>query len=268
MPLDHPERIALLFFAYLAALGAIRRRPLPGVLALAAAGVLLTSHRLQARLLPVSPWLAGYARDVWMLALLFAGYRVAGLFFQRPDRVLEQRLLRLDRDASAWLGISAASRVAVRAAPWLELAYLCVYPMIPLGAWIVTQRSPLMSELFWTLVLASGYACYGALPWLQTRPPRALEPVVGAAVRPTWLRRLNAGILEWGSIGANTLPSGHAATAVAVALGVSLAAPAAGAAFTVLAAAIAVATVVRRYHYLADTVLGIGVALLVALVFG
>ena len=62
------------------------------------------------------------------------------------------------------------------------------------------------------------------------------------------------------SVLVNTCPSGHAATAVAVALTIALAgAPATGAAFLFVAASIAVATVMARYHYTLDTLLGLTV---------
>jgi membrane-associated phospholipid phosphatase len=61
----------------------------------------------------------------------------------------------------------------------------------------------------------------------------------------------------------NTVPSGHAAGAFSVALALTPGLPVAGGVFLVLAVAITVATVVGRYHYLADSVLGVLVALAV-----
>jgi len=57
------------------------------------------------------------------------------------------------------------------------------------------------------------------------------------------------------------VPSGHAAGAVAAALTVGSSMPAAGAALMVLAVSIAAASVLGRYHYLVDAVLGILVAI-------
>jgi membrane-associated phospholipid phosphatase len=75
------------------------------------------------------------------------------------------------------------------------------------------------------------------------------------------LRRFNEAVLKRGSIQVNTVPSGHAAGAVATALAVASAMPIAGVVFLVLAASIAIATVVGRYHYVVDSVLGVIVAL-------
>ena len=104
------------------------------------------------------------------------------------------------------------------------------------------------------------------LPWLQTRPPRVVEGLLPASDAGTPadrapLRRLNLAILRTSSNQVNTLPSGHVAAALAVALMVLASAPAAGLAFLALAAAIALSTVVGRYHYTIDTFAGVAVAL-------
>jgi membrane-associated phospholipid phosphatase len=105
------------------------------------------------------------------------------------------------------------------------------------------------------------------LPWLQTRPPRVVESLVPVpdrahlAVEPGLFRRLNLAILRTSSNQVNTLPSGHVAAALAVALTVLASAPAAGVAFLALSAAIALATVVGRYHYAVDSLAGVAVAL-------
>ena len=143
----------------------------------------------------------------------------------------------------------------------LEAAYLSVYPFIPAGAIVVLNTGAAGAvDRFWVVVLVAGFVCYGALPFLQTRPPRSIEgDTVGG--KSAGVRQLNLAILERGSIGVNTLPSGHASTAVAVALSVWSVAPGAGAVFALLAILIAVSTVVGRYHYAVDTVLGIAVGL-------
>jgi membrane-associated phospholipid phosphatase len=75
------------------------------------------------------------------------------------------------------------------------------------------------------------------------------------------VRRFNAAILNRGSIQVNTVPSGHAAGAVATALAVFDVMPGEGILFLALAAAIVVSTVLGRYHYLVDSLLGVLVAL-------
>jgi membrane-associated phospholipid phosphatase len=77
------------------------------------------------------------------------------------------------------------------------------------------------------------------------------------------LRRLNLLVLHRGSIQANTVPSGHAAGAVATALMVMAYLPGPGLALMVLAFAIMAGSIVGRYHYLMDSVLGAAVAVVV-----
>ena len=206
------------------------------------------------------------ARNWLPLVLLIAGYRLSGLFFVAPMRSVEERLLSFDRrvfDAVGWKPSGATRAPLVRGA--LELAYLLVYAMVPLGV-VALYLAGASNELsrYWAVVLTACFASYAMLPWLQTRPPRVIEGLLPASDAPadrSTLRRLNLAILRTSSNQVNTLPSGHAAAALAVALMVLAAAPAAGLAFLALAVAIALATVAGRYHYTIDTFAGVAVAL-------
>jgi hypothetical protein len=231
------------------------------VAALISASVLaLLPAPIQTRQITVRQWLP--------LVVLLAGYRLSGLFFVAPMRSLEERLLAFDRrvfDAVGWTPSHWTHAPALRAA--LELAYLLVYAMVPLGvvALHLAGASSQMSR-YWAVVLAACFTSYAMLPWLQTRPPRVLEALLAADARTppadrTPLRRLNLAILRRSSNQVNTLPSGHVAAALAVALMVLASAPGAGLAFLALTLAIAIATVIGRYHYVVDTLAGLGVAL-------
>jgi membrane-associated phospholipid phosphatase len=68
---------------------------------------------------------------------------------------------------------------------------------------------------------------------------------------------LNLWVLGRASIQANTVPSGHAATATAVALAVGAAIPEARAILFVVSGSIVLATVVGRYHYVLDSAAGV-----------
>jgi undecaprenyl-diphosphatase len=68
---------------------------------------------------------------------------------------------------------------------------------------------------------------------------------------------VNRAVLDRASIQVNTFPSGHAATAVAAALATAQLLPGLLAPLLAVAGAIAVSTVVGRYHYTADTLLGV-----------
>jgi membrane-associated phospholipid phosphatase len=136
-----------------------------------------------------------------------------------------------------------------------------VYPVIPAAAATLVIGGHLHDvPRFWTTVLLAEFFSYGMLPWLQTRPPRELEAAAGMRHAPSVTRQFNATILDRGSIQVNTIPSGHAAGAVATALAVADVMPAAGVVFLTLAAAIVAATVLGRYHYLVDSILGALVA--------
>jgi membrane-associated phospholipid phosphatase len=264
------ELIALVYFLYLAIAGLALGRIRAAVASASALVVVATPHLAVFDLVWASAGAPFWLRllwEAWPLVLLLLGYRLAGLFYTRPNAALERRLLHVDQRIADRVRRLVPSRGAAIARGWLELAYLCVYPLIPLGAIAVAfARSNEAVEGFWTVVLTAGFTCYGVLPWIQTRPPRWLEGPEGAAAHG--VRRLNLAILERGSVGVNTLPSGHAATAVATALVVCSHAPLIGAAFLLVATSIAVATVVGRYHYAVDTALGVLVGVLAWLVIG
>jgi PAP2 superfamily len=189
---------------------------------------------------------------------LLAGYWLPGRLFTSFNERLEGWLMALDRE---WLGEPLASSPArspsaVRAC--LELSYLLCYPLVPVafGLLYFSAAAPGadVSDRFWSAVLPAVFICYGLLPWLPTRPPRAFLPA--DVPRASRLRRLNLHVLNHASIQVNTLPSGHVAAAVAAALAVGQFIPAAGAVIGVLAVSIAVGAVFGRYHYAADAILG------------
>lgn len=146
---------------------------------------------------------------------------------------------------------------------YLELTYLLCYPLVPVAFALLYFSSPAVAgeapDRFWSAVLLAVFICYGLLPWLPTRPPRAFLPADIPAASA--LRRLNLHVLNHASIQVNTLPSGHVAAAVAAALAVGLFMPAAGTVIGVLAVSIAAGAVLGRYHYAADAILGVLTAL-------
>jgi membrane-associated phospholipid phosphatase len=196
------------------------------------------------------------------LSVLLVGYWLSGLFFVSPMRDAEQWLMAIDRRCLRRRGILATYESSPRVVhELLESAYVLVYLVIPAGVATLTLGGhPEAIPRFWTIVLLAAFISYGAMPWLQTRPPRVLEHAAGLRHPESAVRRFNATILDRGSIQANTVPSGHAAAAVATALAVADAMPLAGSIFLTLAAAIVAATVLGRYHYLVDSLLGIVVA--------
>jgi hypothetical protein len=247
------------YFCYLGVTSVATRAPRrTRGLSLAAAGLALTALALPAS--------ARAATPVWVEALvpagvLLGGYWISGTFFTGPMPALERTLLRIDDVVLRRTGVLGLYASAPRTVSWyFELSYLLVYVLVPAGA-VTLVLGGFGAEVgrYWTVVLAAEFVAYGALPWLQTRPPRALE---ATAAPVTAARRLNMAVLGRGSIQANTIPSGHAAGAVAAALAVGQFMPAAGGCFLAIAASIVVATVVGRYHFALDSALGVLVALL------
>ena len=248
------------FFAYLIVLARMfplsgRRRARVLLVGLVCGGLvaMLSQLRLQ---LPMR-----VARD-WVPTLyLLQGYWLCGLFFERPMRAVEDRLLRLDQRLFAVTRLASLVQRAPRVLlELLELAYLCAYPFVPatLGLLYASGQRP-EADRFWIAVLVASFGCYGLLPWLQTRPPRSVESAGPIDQRPLALRRVNLRVLDRTSIQVNTLPSGHAATALAAALVVGEMLPDLRPVLVTVALVIALATVVGRYHYTLDTVLGLAV---------
>ena len=257
------EWIVCGFFLYLIVLSRLqplgsgrRRRVLLVSLVCIVLAVMLSQLRPSPSLRVIRDWVPA--------VYLLQGYWVCGLFFRRPSLGMERRLLAFD----TWLFERSRLRRAAARAPrlvasWFEATYLLAYPFVPVGFGVFLALGHRgRADEFWTATLIAGFTSYGMLPWIQTRPPRAL-----AGDRPLWmphlaLRRLNTTVLQRMSVQVNTCPSGHAATSVAVALSIVAAgAPATGAGFAVVAASIVAATVLARYHYTIDTLLGLAVGI-------
>jgi hypothetical protein len=207
---------------------------------------------------------AGIVIRDWMpAAQILIAYWISGAFVGPPMGGAEAWLAKWDR----WLFDGAGLSRAIARAPRvvlevLEAAYLSVYVVVPLGfaiVWFVAID--LDVHRYWNVVVASELICYAMLPWIRTRPPRAVgdHPVIDS--RRVMLRRMNLLVLQRGSIQANTVPSGHAAGAMATALMVMEYLPGVGLALMGLAFAIMAGSIAGRYHYLMDSVLGALVAI-------
>jgi hypothetical protein len=201
----------------------------------------------------------------WILPpiYLLVAYWLSGLLFTRPMEKVERWLLRIDRLLRVPQVAASMPRVLDE---YFEAAYLIVYPMIPIGFAVLnlTTAAPDVDR-FWSIVMLSDFICFGMLPWIQTRPPRAIEEAsVAAACR---MRHVNLYLLERTSIHVNTVPSGHAAEAFAVPLALAATGASGVPAFFAIGVSIAIATVVGRYHYVVDTVAGVMVAVVAWIIF-
>lgn len=249
-----------LFFGYAAGIAAtLPRLPWPrrrAALAFAAAGMALSV--LAVRL----PFTAILHDWLFPPTLLLLGYWTSGLLFVAPMPRAERLLVAID---DAWRIRTIAARSPRAVAELLEAAYVGVYPLIPIALIVMLALTPAPDpQRFWTVILVTDYICFGVLPWVQTRPPRALEP--GEPWRSR-IRRFNLRLLGAASIQANTFPSGHAAEALVAALLV-LDAPLPWLVWMFLnAAAISAGAVFGRYHYALDAIAGWIVAVAVWLTF-
>ena len=250
--------VALVYVSYLALISIGRRFARARPPALAAAAVCwLATAAVVAR--GAADTLSPAAHVVLPASILLAGYWLSGLFFIEPDHRIERWLQRVDETLLTRTGVLGWFRRAPRVVhEYLELSYVLVYVTLPAGA-IALLAAGHADDVprFWAAVLTAEFACYGMLPWIPTRPPRSLEQPSARPLPASQVRRLNLDIATRASIQVNTLPSGHAAGAVATAFCVASTVPQAAGVFAAIAASITVATVIGRYHYLVDSVLGV-----------
>ena len=197
--------------------------------------------------------------------LLLPGYWLSGFYFRDPQPWLESWLLESDR---RFFAIGQVNRWLARSPRWtleaLEAIYVGDYGVVAIGALVAAVHGVGAVTHYWSVVLTAELACYVALPWVRSRPPRTLEPAGVLDARGVTLRRLNASIVERASIQANTLPSGHVAGAMAAALAILPLSTAVGTVLTLAAILIGVAAVAGRYHYGVDCVAGASVAVVAA----
>jgi membrane-associated phospholipid phosphatase len=246
------ETIAIAYFLYLAGLAPFARIPVAR-----RTRVLLTGALLAVAAAWLSRFDGGWlwqARNIAPLVYLLAAYRMPALLVGAYSPAFERRLAEFDR---RWLGGregAFAERAPRGVLEGLELAYLFCYPLVPAG-WLCLHflGGAAQEERYWAAVLLAAALCYGALPWLPTRPPRAIERPLASR---SGVRQLNLFVLDRASVQLNTFPSGHVAIATAAALAVAVALPVAGGLLGFVALGITIASVVGRYHYAADALAG------------
>jgi membrane-associated phospholipid phosphatase len=250
------EAASLGFFLYVAAIASLPNRvraPVrPRLYAGVVAGLLFVYGVTRVPYYPLlHDWLAP------PVALLIA-YWTSGLLFVAAVLRQETFLIGIDRRLRI---VASASRMPSSIAVLLEAAYAAVYPVIPLALIIHLGFTPNPSpERFWSVILLTDFVCFGALAWVQTRPPRAIE---AAEPWDSGVRRFNLQMLCAASIQVNTFPSGHAAEALAAALLVLGAPWPMVFGMLVIAVGISAGAVYGRYHYAADVLAGWAVAVAV-----
>jgi membrane-associated phospholipid phosphatase len=247
--------VAFLYFLYLAAVCWLRPVSTPRRL-------LVTSVSLATAALVVSSRAATPLVHDWLpMVYIGVGYYLTGRLFVKPSERLESWLLEWDRR----LLRDPTTRFARWPAPlvaYLDIVYTFTFLLLPAGfALLAANGRSALADHYWTLVLAADLGAFAPLSVFQTRPPWILERAPDLPARS--VHRLASFMVRHATIRVNTFPSGHVAVSLAVALGVVGAMPVAGAVLFVLAASIAVACVVGRYHYAMDVVAGVVLAAVV-----
>jgi membrane-associated phospholipid phosphatase len=243
------ERIAIGYFVYLAVVCWLR--PLPAgrrVVIAGASAVMIGAVLWTARSAPV------VVRQWSPLASILAGYYLSGLLFVSPSPAIESWLMAWDRRL---LG-DPSTRFARWPKPvlaYLELIYMACFVVIGAGFLILVLAGyAAFADRYWTLVVGSELGSFASMPFVQTRPPWAIERKPVLADRA--IHDLAERMVRQFTICANTFPSGHVAGSLAVAAAVGSLMPWTGAALFLLAMTIALATVVGRYHYVVDAIAG------------
>ena len=261
------EWIEIAFFSILVLAAWGRRLPSRRRLRVTAFAILAIAFILAARFLLyfAPPRFSSVIRDWMPAALLLVAYWQIGGFFSQPSQSMQARLAAFDRSFFGAAHIQPA-KTAIGSGPalYLELAYLLVYPLIPLGVaalYIAGMRQS--ADYYWVVVLLATYTCFAMTPFVPALPPRLLTGYDMFEIPPNSLRAVNRWVLRRGSIQAITFPSAHVASSAAAGLVLLRLEPGVGVIFLWTALSIAVATVGGGYHYAADVLFALLVAVFV-----
>jgi membrane-associated phospholipid phosphatase len=249
------EWVACVYFVYLAGVCWLVPLSRPRQLFITVASLATAAATIGA--FAATPFIREWAPLVYILV----GYFLTGRLFVAPSARLEQWLLGWDHRLlgdpttrfSRWPGWLVA---------YLDAVYTFCFLLLPAGLVVLKAggRSDLANH-YWTMVVAAELGAFASLSFFQTRPPWMVEPAPQLAARS--VHHVASLLVQNVTIRANTFPSGHVAASFAIALAVAGAMPVAGGVLFALAASIAVACVVGRYHYVVDVAAGLALAGLV-----
>ncbi len=197
-------------------------------------------------------------RDWLPVMLVLVAYHQSGRLFVKPWSRFQDFLLALDpRFLGRFYRDSGEIKLNALLSGYFEISYLACYPLIPAALGIFIFLNPQgETEEFWKVVLPSAYLCYALVPLLPAYPPRLLNADRIPRNQPGKAQAFNLWILRYASIQANTFPSAHVAACTAASLVLLRYDTFIGVVFLWISLSIAAAAVIRRYHYLADVVLG------------
>lgn len=212
----------------------------------------------------LSPTAFAVVNDWLPAVLLLVPYWQVGQFFTGANPATEAKLAAFDRALFGWLGLRPSQTfIGVGLTIYFQLAYPLVYPLIPMGLVALYLGHRRTVDYYWIVILISTYICFAVTLFVAALPPRLLPGYEGFRTSSTTLVAFNRGILNRAGIQAITFPSAHVASSVAAALVLLRVETWIGAIFLLIAVSIALATVVCGYHYAADVLLAVAIALAV-----
>jgi PAP2 superfamily len=187
----------------------------------------------------------------WIPALIMlVVYWQGGSFFSQTNEKLQRFLEAFDEKFFPFFPI--------RFQAYWEVAYFFCYPLVPAAvATLHGLHLQSKADFFWAIVLPPTFLCHLVVSFYQTQPPWVILNLQPSG----FLRKINFIVIRHASIQINTFPSAHVAASIAVALAMLHLHLIAGLVFSFFALSITGATVVGRYHYAADAVLGFFLAL-------
>jgi membrane-associated phospholipid phosphatase len=205
-------------------------------------------------------------RDAVSLALILLAYREMGWFAQpHAGHTLEASWVTWDHVVLRGGARAVIELLGPVIPSMLEISYALVYVLAPFAIamlYLHGRREKVDQFLF---VFAVGVLlCYAQFPFWPSDPPRVVFLGEDLPSYQTVFRRFNLWMLGNYGIHTSVFPSAHVAGAFATAFGALRTLPErkwVSRFFFVIASLIAISTVYGRYHYLADAVAGLVMAL-------
>jgi membrane-associated phospholipid phosphatase len=208
----------------------------------------------------------GVIRDWLPLGVILLAYREMGWFaVPHQGHTLEANWVVWDR-----LILRGGAKAAIEAfgplvPSVLEIAYALVYALAPFSiAMLYLYRRRDQVDRFLFIFAVGVLLCYAQFPFWPSEPPRIVFFGQDAPSTDTIFRRFNWWMLGNCGIHTSVFPSAHVGAAFSAAFGMWKTLPKhkwVSRFLLVMALLIAVATVYGRYHYVADAVAGIVMAI-------
>ena len=210
------------------------------------------------------------ARDWIPIGLTYLAFREMELFASPAyDLHLEQACIRLDQLVlGTWHLRSAIESWGAFLPSGLEICYFLVYGVPAYCVWLLysTHRRA-DCDRFYVFYLLGTLTAYCLFPYFPSEPPRFAFPNVYAPQIHTALHSLNVSVLKSGTIHTAVFPSAHVSSVFSAAWALFALFPKRTRYAWIAvayAAAVSIATVYGRYHYVADVLGGFAVSLIPA----